>query len=267
MFRQSVAPQKPILKSRSEIDAMRASCQLVARALKLAREMAKPGVRTTEIDQAIEQFYQDHNATPLFKGYPGSKKSFPATACICVNEQVVHGIPGPRVLRPGDLLKLDTACKLEGWCGDAAICFPVGGEASPEIKRLVRVAEETLALAIREVGRRRMWSEVAAAMASYVSSQGFSVVEKFVGHGIGRVMHEPPQVPNYTNKEMRAQDFRLEPGLTLAIEPMVNMGKKEVQELPDHWTVITRDRLPSAHVEHTVALTENGVEVLTMLDA
>jgi methionyl aminopeptidase len=265
MFRQAAPPQKPVLKTRGEIDQMKVACQLVAKALKLARDLARPGVRTTEIDQALEQFYKDHGATPLFKGYPGNKGAFPAATCISLNEQVVHGIPGPRVIRPGDLVKLDTACKVDGWCGDSAICFTIG-DVSPELKRLVRVAEETLALAIREVGRRRMWSEVAAAMAQYVQAQGFSVVERFVGHGIGRVMHEPPQVPNYTSKEMRQQDFRLEPGLTLAIEPMVNMGRKDVQELPDHWTVITRDRLPSAHVEHTVALTENGVEVLTLLE-
>src|SRR5262245_7009484 len=126
MFRQNVAPQKPVLKTRGEVDAMKAPCQLVAHALKMAREMAKPGVRTSEIDQALEQFYADHKAEPLFKGYPGAKKAFPAATCICVNEQVVHGIPGPRVLRPGDLLKLDSACKLDGWCGDAAVCFPIG---------------------------------------------------------------------------------------------------------------------------------------------
>ena len=265
MFRQAVPQQKPVLKTRAEIDQMKAACQVVAKALKMARAMAAPGVRTTEIDQALEQFYKDHNAQPLFKGYPGAKSAFPAATCISLNEQVVHGIPGPRVIRPGDLVKLDTACKIDGWCGDSAICFPIG-EVSPELKRLVRVAEEALDLAIREVGRRRMWSEVAGAMAQYVQSQGFSVVERFVGHGIGRVMHEPPQVPNYTNKEMRQQDFRLEPGLTLAIEPMVNMGRKDVQELPDHWTVITRDRLPSAHVEHTIAITDTGVEVLTKLE-
>jgi methionyl aminopeptidase len=128
---------------------------------------------------------------------------------------------------------------------------------------LVKVAEDTLALAIREMGRRRWWSEVAGAMDNFVRSQGFSTVEKFVGHGIGRIMHEAPQVPNFTSRDMRRQDCKLEPGLVLAIEPMVNMGRKDVIELPDHWTVITRDRLPSAHVEHTVALTADGIQVIT----
>ncbi len=259
---KSIAPPKPVLKSTEEIDKMQQACDLVSQALQIARNMAQPGVRTLDIDQAVEAFYKEQGAIPLFKGYPGTRTPFPAVTCISVNEQVVHGIPGPRVLRPGDLLKVDTACKLNGWCGDAAFCLPIG-EVSPEIKRLVRVAEEALAIAIRELPKKRWWSEIALQMQQYVQAQGFSVVERFVGHGIGRVMHEPPQVPNYSSKEMRQQDFRLEPGLTLAIEPMVNMGKKEVQELPDHWTVITRDRLPSAHVEHTVALTTEGVRVLT----
>lgn len=253
---------RPALKNSREIALMREAGQLVVQALTLAREMAKPGVKTIEIDQAVEALFHKHGATPLFKGYNPGKVPFPAATCISLNEQVVHGIPGQRTLRPGDLVKIDTACRLNGWCGDAAICFPIG-EVSPEIKRLVRVAEETLQLALRELGRRKWWSEVATAMSQYVASQGFSSVEKFVGHGIGRVMHEPPQVPNYSSREMRQQDFRLEPGLTLAIEPMVNMGRKEVIELPDHWTVMTRDRLPCAHVEHTVALTAEGVQVLT----
>lgn len=253
--------QKVSLKSAREIGLMREAGKIVAEALRIAREMTVPGNRTNDIDQALEKLYTKHGAIPLFKGYPG-KTPFPAVTCISLNEQVVHGIPGPRVLRPGDLVKIDTACKLNGWCADAAVSIPVG-EVSPGIRRLVQVAEEALALSIRELKTRRYWSEVAAAMQRHVEGAGFAVVEKFVGHGIGRVMHEAPQVPNYSNREMKQHDFKLEPGLTLAIEPMVNMGKKEVLELPDHWTVITRDRLPSAHVEHTVALTENGIEIIT----
>ena len=253
--------QKPELKTPEQIAKMREAGRLVAAALRTARAMAQPGTRTAEIDRAIEELFARHGALPLFKGYPG-KVPFPAVTCISLNEQVVHGIPGPRIIRSGDLVKIDTACKLDGWCADAAICVPVG-EVSAEVRRLVRVAEETLAIAIRELGRRRWWSEVAACMQQHVRQAGFSVVEKFVGHGIGRVMHEPPQVPNFASRELRRHDARLEPGLVLAIEPMVNMGRKDVQELPDHWTVITRDRLPSAHVEHTVALTADGVQVLT----
>jgi methionyl aminopeptidase len=258
---KALTPQKPELKRPADIAAMRETGKVVAEALRVARSVAAVGVKTIDIDRAVEEVFRKHGATPLFKGYPG-KVPFPAVTCISLNEQIVHGIPGPRALRDGDLLKVDTACKLNGWCADAAICLPIGSVA-PEVLRLVKVAEETLQMAIREVGRRRYWSEVAQLMQQHVQAAGFSVVEKFVGHGIGRTMHEPPQVPNYTSRELRRQDAKLVPGLVLAIEPMVNLGRKDVVELPDHWTVITRDRLPSAHVEHTVALTETGVQVLT----
>jgi methionyl aminopeptidase len=240
---------------------MREAGKLVAEALRLARDMTRPGVTTAEIDRAVEELYQSRGAVPLFKGYPG-RVPYPAVTCISLNEQVVHGIPGPRAIQAGDLVKIDTACKLNGWCADAAICVLVG-EVAPEVRRLVQVTYEALDIAIREIGRKRWWSEVAALMQQHVRAAGFSMVEKFVGHGIGRVMHEPPQVPNYVSPQTRQTDFRLTPGLVLAIEPMVNMGRKEVIELADHWTVITRDRLPSAHCEHTVALTPEGVEVLT----
>jgi methionyl aminopeptidase len=264
MLNQYVS-QRPELKSPREIALMREAGKVVAEALHLARQTAQPGARTADVDQAIESVFAKYGATPLFKGY-GSKSPFPAATCISLNEQIVHGIPSNRPLRQGDLVKIDTACKLNGWCADAAICFALG-EVRPEIQRMVRVAEETLQLAIREMGRQKWWSDVARLMQQHVQRAGFSVVERFVGHGIGRVMHEPPQVPNFTNKDMQRQDARLVPGLVLAIEPMVNLGRKDVLELPDQWTIITRDRLPSAHVEHTVALTENGVEVLTSIDA
>jgi methionyl aminopeptidase len=262
MLKKQHQQQKPILKTPEQIAQMRQAGKVVAEALRIARGMAVPGTRTLDIDQAIDALFDRHKAEPLFKGYPG-KRPFPASSCICLNEQVVHGIPGPRVLRPGDLLKVDTACKLDGFCADAAICVPIGENARPDIKRLVQTAEEALALAIRELTRKKRWSEIAAMMQQHVHKCGFSIVERFVGHGIGRSMHEAPQVPNYTNREMREVDFDIEVGLVLAIEPMVNFGKKDVQELPDQWTVITRDRLPSAHVEHTVAITEQGVQVLT----
>jgi methionyl aminopeptidase len=241
---------------------MREAGKVVAAALRLAREVTKPGARTIEIDQAIEEHFKKHNAQPLFKGYAGQKVPFPAVTCLSVNEQVVHGIPGQRVLRDGDLIKIDTACKLNGWCADAAVTLPVG-EVRPEWRRLIQVAWETLQIATEEMGRRKWWSEVALRMQQHVERAGFSVVTQYVGHGIGRIMHEPPQVPNYVNHEVRKHDFRLEPGLVLAVEPMVNMGKGDVDVLRDHWTVVTRDRLPSAHVEHTLALTANGVEIIT----
>lgn len=258
---RTILPKKPELKQPENVAQMREAGKIVAEALRLARGMCQPGTKTVDIDHAIEELFTRHGAIPLFKGYAG-KSPFPAATCISLNEQIVHGIPGQRVLRSGDLVKIDTACKLNGWCADAAICVPIG-EVSPELRRLVKTAEDVLQLAIQEMGKKQWWSQVAAMMQRFVQNAGFSVVERFVGHGIGRTMHEPPQVPNFTNKEMQKFDCRLQPGLVLAIEPMVNLGRKDVFELPDHWTVITRDRLPSAHVEHTVALTEQGVQVLT----
>jgi len=251
----------PELKSARELLMMRESGKLVARALRICREMAKPGVKTIEIDQAVEAFYTKHDAVPLFKGYPG-KTPFPAVTCLSVNEQVVHGIPGQRVLKEGDLLKVDTACRLNGWCADRAITLPIG-TVSPEKARLLKVGLETLQIAIDLLPKRRWWSEIASAMQRHVEQAGFSVVTAYVGHGIGRTMHENPQVPNYVDRETRKTDFRLEPGLTLAIEPMVNMRRGEVDTLGDNWTVVTRDRMPSVHVEHTLALTAQGVQIIT----
>jgi methionyl aminopeptidase len=258
---RSFFQRPPELKSPREIALMREAGKLVAQALRVCRAMARPGVRTIDIDQAVEQLYARHGALPLFKGYPG-RVPFPAVTCISLNEQVVHGIPGPRVIHEGDLLKIDTACKLNGWCADAAITIIVG-EVRPEWRRLVQVAEQTLEIARVEMGRRRMWSEVATPMQRHVESSGFSVVTQYVGHGIGRVMHENPQVPNFVNREVRKADFRLEEGLVLAVEPMVNMGRADTRTLADHWTVVTRDGLPSVHVEHTFALTREGVQVIT----
>ncbi len=200
-------------------------------------------------------------ATPLFKGYQG-KTPFPASTCISLNEQVVHGIPGQRAIKEGDLLKIDTACKLNGWCADAAITIMVG-TVSPEKRRLVEVAEKVLKTAMIEMARRQWWSEVAGMMQRVAESAGFSVVTQYVGHGIGRIMHENPQVPNFNSRELRKHNFRLEEGLVLAVEPMVNMGKEATDTLRDHWTVVTRDKLPSVHVEHTLALTKEGVYVVT----
>jgi methionyl aminopeptidase len=258
---RSFFPQKPELKSPREIALMREAGKLVAQALRLCREMARPGVRTAEIDQAVEALFRSRGATPLFKGYQG-RVPFPASTCISVNEQVVHGIPGQRAVREGDLLKIDTACKLNGWCADAAVTLMVGA-VTPEKRRLVEVAEQVLQAAMVEMGRRRWWSEVAGQMQRVAESAGFSVVTQYVGHGIGRVMHESPQVPNFVNRDLLKHNFKLEEGLVLAVEPMVNMGRAETDTLRDHWTVVTRDGLPSAHVEHTLALTRDGVYVVT----
>lgn len=265
MLRPATNYRPPELKSAREIALMREAGKLVVRALRICQAMAKPGVRTIDIDHAVEAFYLKHQAIPLFKGYPG-KVPFPAVTCLSINEEVVHGIPGHRVLKEGDLLKVDTACRLNGWCADRAITIGIG-TITPERQRLIRVAYEVLQIAIEELPRRKYWSEVASRMQKHAEAAGYSVVTDFVGHGIGRNMHESPQVPNFVNRETRKADFKIEPGLVLAIEPMVNMRKPDVRvSNTDHWTVTTKDGLPSAHVEHTVAVTPEGVTVITADD-
>jgi methionyl aminopeptidase len=258
---KSLFSHKPELKSSREIGLMREAGKLVAEALRLCRSMAQPGTRTIDIDRAVEALYQQRGAVSLFKGYPG-RVPFPAVTCISLNEEVVHGIPGGRVIREGDLLKIDTACKLNGWCADAAVTLMIG-EVTPEKRRLVEVGEQVLRTAMVEMTRRRWWSEVARLMQQVAEQAGYSVVTQYVGHGIGRTMHENPQVPNFVSAELRKHDFKLEEGLVLAVEPMVNMGRADTDTRRDHWTVVTRDGLPSVHVEHTLAVTREGVYVVT----
>lgn len=253
------------LKSSRELQLMREAGRLVAQAHKLIGGMIQPGVKTREIDREVEDFFRKHGATPLFKGVPG-KVPFPASTCISINEQVVHGIPGERELREGDIISVDTACRLNGWCGDAAWTYAVG-QVDHEKQRLMQVGERNLWLAIEYLCRFQRWSQVAGLMEREVHKAGFSVVEQFVGHGIGREMHEDPQVPNFVSPQLRRHDFRLEPGLVIAIEPMVNAGTKNVRvSKADHWTVTTKDDRPSVHFEHTVAITTDGPVILTRLD-
>lgn len=246
---------------------MRRAGLIVWETFQLARSMVRPGVSTEEIDAAIEQFYIQRQCEPLFKHYPNSTEGgppFPAVTCISVNREVVHGIPSKRKLVEGDIISIDTGCKYNGWCGDAAVTIPVGN-VGPDIQRLLNITRDVLHLAIRRMGERRWWSEVAEEMQQFVRKAGYSVVEDFVGHGIGRTMHEDPQVPNFVKRGFRRgrNDFRLVPGLVIAVEPMVNMGTKDVRVLPDQWTQVTADGRASAHFEHTVALTESGPAVLT----
>jgi methionyl aminopeptidase len=251
-----------ILRSPREIAQMRKPGLLVWQAHQVAGAMVRPGITTGEIDAAVEKFFVEQGAIPLFKGVPG-KVPFPAVTCISVNDEVVHGIPGKRVLREGDVVSIDTGCKFEGWCGDSAITHPVG-KIDPEVQRLLDVTKGVLELAIQLMGQKSRWSEVALEMGKFVRDAGFAVVESFVGHGIGREMHEDPQVPNFVSPQLRRNgDFTLEPGLVIAVEPMVNMGTKHVKSLPDFWTQATQDAKPSAHFEHTVAITEDGPWVLT----
>jgi methionyl aminopeptidase len=268
MLRKNETRQPIKLKSPREIGLMREAGRVVAKALERVRTMAAPGVSTAEFDEAVGDVFREHGAIPLFKGYPSTTKGkppFPAVICASLNDQIVHGIPNRRPLRDGDVVSIDTGCKLNGWCGDSALTVAIG-PIKPEIQKLMTVTQETLDLAIRAMGRCRYWSEVASLMERYVKSQGMYVIEKFVGHGIGQDMHEEPQVPNFVSKSLRNHDIRLEPGLVLAVEPMVALGTKEVKTLDDGWTIMTKDRGISAHFEHTVAMTPDGPRVLTYLE-
>jgi len=252
------------LRSKREIDLMRRAGAVVAEAHQKVRERIAPGVTTAEIDDVMEEVFQRHGATPLFKGVPG-KVPFPAATCVSVNEEVVHGIPGSRQLRPGDIVSVDTGCRLGGWCGDAAVTHAIG-EVSPEAAKLLEVTQATLELAIRLLPVKMRWSQVAREMEAMVRDAGFSVVTGLGGHGIGRNLHEDPHVPNFVSKSfLKNEDFDLRPGLVLAIEPMVNVGRAETRLLPDHWTLVTRDGSLSAHFEHTVAILKGEARILTSL--
>jgi methionyl aminopeptidase len=249
------------LRSEREIKLMRRSGLVVWRALQAAGEVVKAGVTTAEIDAAVERVFQEHDAEPLFKGVPGTVP-FPAATCVSVNEQVVHGIPGRRKLREGDIVSIDTGCRIDGWCGDSAWTYSVG-RISPPVQRLMDVTLQSLELAIDLVGKRQRWNQVAEEISAFIRSHGFSVVETMSGHGVGRELHEAPQYPNYVNPKAKEEDVVLRTGLVIAIEPMVNLGKKETRVLPDHWTIVAADGKPSAHFEHTVALTKDGPVRLT----
>ena len=243
------------LKSAKQLVLMRNAGRIVAETLALIREHAKPGVTTLELDRIAEGYIRAQGAIPAFKGYNG----FPATLCTSVNEQVVHGIPGLRSLESGDIISIDCGALLEGYFGDAAVTLPIG-EVGEDLLKLLRVTEESLMLGIAQAKIGNRLYDVSNAVQTHVEANGFSVVRDYVGHGIGRAMHEEPQIPNF-GKPGRGP--RLEVGMALAIEPMVNMGTYEVQTLKDRWTVVTKDNRPSAHFEHTVAITENGLEILT----
>ena len=251
------------LKSQREIAQMRNAGQLVAEVHGIVKSMVRPGITTGEIDEVVEDFFAKHQAEPLFKGYAGTGNvPFPAVTCMSVNEQVVHGIPAKYVLKPGDILSVDTGCRVNGWCGDAAWTYPVG-EIDAESQRLMSAGQEILQVAIAALGRERKWSAIATQMMQTAQRHRFSLVEQFVGHGIGREMHEPPQVPNYTAEALASNDFDIQPGLVLAVEPMLNAGTSKIRILKDQWTVVTADRKRSVHFEHTVAVTAEGPILLT----
>jgi methionyl aminopeptidase len=241
---------------------MRRAGLLVWHAHQVAAELVRPGVTTGEIDAAVDRYITDHDGIPLFKGVPGPVP-FPAATCLSVNEEIVHGIPSTRRLREGDIISIDIGVRLNGWCGDAAVTRPVG-QVDETCRHLLQVTEETLRLAIKLMKTRQRWSQVARGMADYVRASGLTTLEEFGGHGVGREMWENPHVPNYVERGFeRSDDFPLERGLVIAVEPMVNVGTKDFKVLEDGWTVVTEDSLPSAHFEHTIAITAQGPFILT----
>lgn len=246
-----------ILKSSREIEQLRRANAIVAEVFQELKRMVVPGVATRELDRFAEAFILSKGALPAFKGY----RNYPATLCISVNEEVVHGIPGPRRLREGDIVSIDVGVHLNGYYGDAAITLPVG-EVDEEAKRLMAVTEKALYIGIEwaRVGNRLY--DISHAIQTYVEANGFSVVREFVGHGIGKNLHEDPQVPNFGSP---GQGPRLEKGMVFALEPMVNEGTYEVKILSDGWTVVTADGKRSAHFEHTIAITDGRAEILSLL--
>jgi methionyl aminopeptidase len=254
------------LKSDREIGLMRQAGLCVWQAHQLVRDIVRPGATTGDIDAVISDYFARCGAEPLFLNYPNQeagKAPFPAATCTSVNEQVVHGIPNNKPLVEGDIVSVDTGCRLNGWCGDAAWTYPVG-QISPAVQRLLDVTLGTLELAFDLMHTKSRWSQVAREMDIYVRDHRYHTVECFVGHGIGRQMHEDPQVPNFLSRGLRGSgDFRLEPGLVIAIEPMVNVGTKRVKMHRDQWTQSTADGKPSAHFEHTIAITRDGPVRLT----
>ena len=244
-----------ILKAPWEIERMRVSNRIVARALEALAQAVKPGVTTLELDLMAEEFLRHEGAAPAFKGYKG----YPFALCASVNEEVVHGMPSERALVEGDIVSLDMGAVVEGYYGDGAVTLPVG-TVSPAAGRLLRVTREGLDRGVRAARRGGRLGDISHAVQTHVERHGYSVVRTFVGHGIGRQLHEEPQIPNFGPP---GRGPVLLPGMVLAIEPMVNAGGPEVEILADHWTAVTVDRSLSAHFEHTVAITEDGSEVLT----
>jgi methionyl aminopeptidase len=246
-----------VCRSQSEIEKLRKASQLVARILAELRQMAVPGVTTLEIDAVAEQRLNEAGAQAAFKGYHG----YPNTICASVNEQVVHGIPSNRKLVEGDILAIDMGARLEGFYGDSAVTVAIGAIA-PRAAELLKVTEESLFRGIEAVKPGARVSDIGAAVQAHVEAHGFTVVREFVGHGIGTSLHEEPQIANYGPA---GRGPRLSEGMVLAIEPMVNAGKAGVKVLDDGWTAVTRDSSLSAHFEHTVVVTKDGHDILTLL--
>ena len=245
-------------KTREEIELMREAALMVSRTLGMLAKEVKEGVELIHLDKLAETFILDNGGTPAFKGYHG----FPATLCISVNEQVVHGIPSSKVIKDGDIVSVDCGVKKNGFHGDHAYTFCVGN-VKPEVKRLVEVTKECLYKGIEQAKLNNHVGDVSFAIQHHAESNGYGVVRELIGHGLGKNLHEDPEVPNYGK---RGNGPKLKNGLTIAIEPMINLGKKNVKQLNDGWTIVTADGLPSAHFEHDIAIIDGQTEILSTFD-
>ena len=243
------------LKSAHEIELMRRAGKITAAARVLARDMVRPGVTTQQIDKAVFQFITEQGATPSFLHYNG----YPASVCVSVNDEIIHGIPGKRVLKEGDIVSVDVGAFIGGFHGDCAGTYPCG-QVSDEAMRLIRVTQESFFEGMKYAREGYRLSDISAAVQAYVESNGFSIVREYVGHGIGRRMHEPPEVPNFGNP---GHGPRLLRGMTIAVEPMVNTGSAAIKQMPDGWTVKTADGKNAAHYENTILITAGEPELLT----
>lgn len=243
------------LKSKREIDSIECSCRVVAEVLRRLKKKIRPGVSTRELDEMAEKWIREMNAEPAFKNYRG----YPATLCVSINEEIVHGVPSHRQLKEGDIVSIDVGARQDGYYGDAAATFPVG-DVAPQALRLIEVTRESLYRGIEQARPGNYLLDISQAIQGWVEKFGFSVVRDFVGHGIGKELHEPPQIPNYATPGKGA---RLEAGMVFALEPMINAGTHRVKLLEDGWTAVTEDHSLSAHFEHTIAITENGPRILT----
>ncbi len=248
-----------VCKSPREIEIMRAAGKITANALKLARKIATQDATTDYLNTELERYIVSQGGIPIFKGYRG----FPKSICTSINEEVVHGIPGQRKLKKGDILSIDVGVGYQKYVADAAVTIPIG-EISPEARRLLEVCEKSLYLAIDAIKSNEKLSLISKTIQEYVEKNGYSVIRNYTGHGIGRCMHEDPQVPNFVSKSLLEADEILMPGVTIAIEPMICMGKCDTEVLKNKWTVVTKDRKLSAHYEHTIVVTEDGADILTV---
>jgi methionyl aminopeptidase len=249
-----------VIKSSQEIAALREAGRINAKALDAVKQLVRPGVTTAELDAAAEEVIRKHGATPTFKGYPGPYP-YPASICTSINEQLVHGIPGKRKLQSGDIVSIDCGSTFEGFVGDSAFTIGVG-EISSIAERLIKLTEQALYEGIRNMRAGNRVGDVSAAIQKYVESAGFNVTREYTGHGVGRQMHEGPQVPNYG---IAGRGQILRQGMTIALEPMVLIGTSQTKVLPDQWTVVSADGSLTAHWEHSIAITDGEAIILTLL--